>query len=379
MKIENSKKINVAILIRNFDKSIGGAEKYCVELSEKLAQIYNVHVFSQNIKERSVNIHFHRIPLVFSKPRFLNQIFFSIYTKLILKDEFDIVHSHDIITHANIYTLHVTPFKNINRYSQFFTFSPRILSYLLIERKMMKFAENKRLVCVSEYLAKKIKTVYPETERMIRVSLPGIHQKSISYEKKNKSLKVKLGLKNDDFLFVFVGNSFKRKGLQSVIDAFERLDDKSLHIAVVGSGDPNSIDFNLIEIKKNFHFLGVQKNMDDIYKDCDAIIHPTYGDTFGMAVLEAMSHKLPVIVSGSKYCGLSEKISHNEAIVIKNPSDIDELKKAIKKISKDSELRNNLSKKSFQKSQTLSWENTLKSTVEIYNEFLIEEQKRSNV
>ena len=62
--------MKIAVLIRNYKKSSGGAERYCVELTEKLAINHEVHVYAQQFEERSKIITFHRISKFFERPRF---------------------------------------------------------------------------------------------------------------------------------------------------------------------------------------------------------------------------------------------------------------------------------------------------------------------
>ncbi len=50
------KKLRIAVLIRNYSASGGGAERYCVELTNRLSNIHEVHVFSQH-KLLSIKYH----------------------------------------------------------------------------------------------------------------------------------------------------------------------------------------------------------------------------------------------------------------------------------------------------------------------------------
>ena len=43
--------MKIAVLIRNYRRSAGGAERYCVELTERLSVNHDVHVFSQNYED----------------------------------------------------------------------------------------------------------------------------------------------------------------------------------------------------------------------------------------------------------------------------------------------------------------------------------------
>jgi glycosyltransferase involved in cell wall biosynthesis len=64
-------------------------------------------------------------------------------------------------------------------------------------------------------------------------------------------------------------------------------------------------------------------------------------------VLEALAHAIPVIVSNANYCGFSEHLTENEALLIEQPKDPAELAKHINALLNDTELRNCLAKNVF--------------------------------
>jgi UDP-glucose:(heptosyl)LPS alpha-1,3-glucosyltransferase len=77
-------------------------------------------------------------------------------------------------------------------------------------------------------------------------------------------------------------------------------------------------------------FLGVVSAMSDIYASADILLHPTLEDTFGMVVLEAMSHGLPVVVSSSKYCGIAADLQNGfNATILTDPKDVEAMKAAV--------------------------------------------------
>jgi UDP-glucose:(heptosyl)LPS alpha-1,3-glucosyltransferase len=107
--------------------------------------------------------------------------------------------------------------------------------------------------------------------------------------------------------------------------------------------------------------------MTNLYQNVDALIHPTLVDTYGMAALEAMSAKLPVIVSNKKYCGFAEHLNDDQALILDNPKDKIELSKKINLIFSDIEFRKTIAEKGYKKSQSISWKNTLEKTLLAYN------------
>jgi UDP-glucose:(heptosyl)LPS alpha-1,3-glucosyltransferase len=106
--------------------------------------------------------------------------------------------------------------------------------------------------------------------------------------------------------------------------------------------------------------------MSEIYPASGAIIHPTLSDTYGIVALEAMSHKLPIIISGAKYCGFSEQLNSDEVLIIENPKKSSTIKEEIQQLTNDQLLKGTLSEKGFKKSQEINWNSTLKKTIQTY-------------
>ena len=376
------KRLRIAVLIRNYSASGGGAERCCVELTNRISKIHEVRVFSQHNSESSESITFHQIPQWLKKPRYINQLLFSYLTKRATQGKFDIVHSHDMATHANIYTLHVpcvrtkwTQAKGLIKILRWMNtlLSPRKMAYLWLENKEMQVLPNRHFISVSEYLSRNILENYPRLNDHITIAHPGIeiqttNDKVIAELRKN--FREKYNIPTSAFVLLFVAHGFKRKGLPAIIKALEILNNKDIHIVVAGSGNPKDIQINSPTVQNNTHFIGVIKNMSKLYPVADTLIHPTLGDTYGMVVLEAMSHKLPVIVSSAKYCGFSEHLDSIEAIILNNPTDSQEISMDIQTLNNQLELRNKISENGFKKSQTINWGNTTNKTLNAYKKIL---------
>jgi UDP-glucose:(heptosyl)LPS alpha-1,3-glucosyltransferase len=376
------KKLRIAVLIRNYSASGGGAERYCVELTNRLSKIHEVHVFSQHNFESSKSITFHQIPQWLKKPRYINQLLFSYLTKRATEDKFDIVHSHDMATHANIYTLHVPcvrtkwaqakGLKKILRWANTLL-SPRKMAYLWLENKEMQVLPNRHFISVSEYLSRNILESYPRLNDHITIAHPGIETQATDDKviaELRKNFREKNNIPTSAFILLFVAHGFKRKGLPAIIKALEILNNKDIHVVVAGSGNPKEIQINSPTVQNNTHFIGVVENMSELYPVADTLIHPTLGDTYGMVVLEAMSHKLPVIISNVNYCGFSEHLDNEEAVILNNPTDPQEISMSIQTLNNQLELRNKISKNGFIKAQTINWVNTTNKTLNAYKKIL---------
>jgi UDP-glucose:(heptosyl)LPS alpha-1,3-glucosyltransferase len=247
--------------------------------------------------------------------------------------------------------------------------SPRKIAYLWLEHKQMQVWPNKHFISVSEYLSNNLLTNYPDLNKHLTIAYPGInHSKDAdSHSARQTDIsREALRLDDNDFLFLFVGNDLIKKGLPVIIQALTILNNNRIHIAIAGTGKRSKIDIPNTQ-KNNIHFLGVIKDMTSLYHNVDALIHPTLVDTYGMAVLEAMSAKLPVIVSNKNYCGFSEHLNDDQALILDNPKDAIELSEKINLLFSDVSFREAIASNGFDKSQTISWENTLKMTLLAYN------------
>jgi len=371
--MDNLRRLKIAMLIRHYNPVGGGAERYCVELTEQLAKEHEVHLFAQTVASHSENVAVHKIPQWLERPRYINQLLFSWFTRKATKGKFDIIHSHDMVSHADIYTLHVpcvrtrwTESKGIRKWLRWANtlLSPRKLTYLWLEKVQMSPKLGKQLIAVSEYLSRNITLNYPNSEPLLTIAYPGIHPNS-SKPQRIDNWRENHRIPENAFLLLFVANDFKKKGLQPLIDALNQISQPDIHLVVAGNGNQNSIQIPQ-NLQPNIHFLGAVMDMDTLYPQADALAHPTTVDTYGMTVLEAMAHQLPVIVSNQYYCGFSEHLSNREALLLDDPTDPKEITKKVMHLFNNPDERLRMSQLGQQKSQLITWNKTSQATLSAY-------------
>lgn len=383
--MSNDQKLNIAVLMREYDFSGGGSQKYGVELTNRLSLIHQVDVYTQNANSPSTNINFYKIPRWLKKPRFINQLLFSWLTKRAIKNsgkKYDIVHSHDTVTHADVYTLHVDCVKTKWSkkstagkllYAISLTISPRMLAYLWLEHKKLSVAPNKRFIVVSGYLERNLLASYPKIKSLISHAQPGVDMSETNMDATphlRQTFREQHNIDPTAYVLLFIAHDFKRKGIDTVIQALEKLENKDIYLVVAGRDNPNKIKFRSKLVNKNTLFLGSVSDTNQIYPVADTLIHPTLNDTYGMVVLEGMLHKLSIIVSKQTYCGASEYLDEQEAVILDNPRDADDLSKQINLIYQNPKKRSHMALNGFHKAKTLSWDNTLKMTLKAYQKSL---------
>ena len=103
-----------------------------------------------------------------------------------------------------------------------------------------------------------------------------------------------------------------------------------------------------------------------IYNLATVFAYPSKAEGFGLPILEAFSCGCPVITS--KFTSTAE-ISGKAAILI-DPTNLNELKKALKDIWTQPALREKLSKLGLNQVKKFTWDKTIKQTYDVYQKVL---------
>jgi glycosyltransferase involved in cell wall biosynthesis len=385
------RKLKIAVLIKRFIPT-GGAERYALEVTRRLALHHEVHVFAQEWSvQGQETITFHKISKYMNKPTWLNQILFAQSGRRAVGKTFDIIHSHEKVTHFDLMTIHSPCFRSFllqekrtwkRRLSLLsLPFSPRKLAWLGLEKKQFAYHPERLFIAVSENVKRDVQVNYPLPDSSFHIAYPGVD----AAKKKNrcagtdrKKLRSKLGLPQDDLVFLFVGSEFKRKGLDFLLRGLALLPASRTRLVVAGGGGGKMKTYvdlaKKLGLDEQVLFLGLVEKVEELYALADASILPTLSDPWAMAPIEAMIYGVPAAISSSKYCGAAGYIKNNEALIIKEPRDPHEIAQTLRRLM-DAGLRAELSQKGQHLAAELTWERTTESTLSAYHEVLRRKRK----
>lgn len=356
MSMPVPKKLRVAVFNRTFSPTGGGAERYSIALVEQLSARHEMHVFAQDIGHQWPGVTYHKVSSPLRKPRWINQLWFATATWWATRRGFDVVHSHENTWHGEVQTVHVLPVKyslfrerhgvrRVLRWIKVVT-SPRLLAYLGLERARYAAQPGRQVVVTSESLRPIMEASYPGCSAAISVITPGITLPSRVTADRKHETRVRLGLPAEGTCLLFVGNDYRKKGLQALLQAMTQLP-AGVVLAVVGN-PAHIAEFralaDTLKLGARVFFLGALMDVSPAYEAADILVHPTFEDTFAMVVLEAMAHGLPVVVSGPKYCGISGLLSQGaNALLLDDPRDAGELARVLGDLLAQAPLRETLS------------------------------------
>ncbi len=352
-----ARRLRVAVLNRIFKPTGGGAERYSIALVEQLAAQHEIHVFAQDIDHHWPGVHYHRIPAPFMRPRWINQLWFATATWWTTRRGFEVVHSHENTWHGNVQTVHVLPVRYnlfVGRTGLRFAMrwfkvvtSPRLLTYLALEKFRYAVGDGRAIVLPSKSLENTMLSTFPGIGSALKVLTPGIALVAgVPSAAVQNAARKALNLPQHGHCILFVGNAYLKKGLPTLLTSLQRLD-PDCFLAVVGNPAQQALVSAEIEglgLQSRVFFLGSLKSVDRAYEAADCLAHPTLEDTFGMVVLEAMAHGLPVVVSSPSFCGIASLlIDGGNALILSDPRDAEELTSLIRTALKDTVQRAALS------------------------------------
>ena len=136
------------------------------------------------------------------------------------------------------------------------------------------------------------------------------------------STRARLMVRDDEYLLLFVGSGWERKGLPFLLQAVKKLHSKKIKLLIVGKGEkPLTSPSNVI-------YAGQSEKVEDAYAAADLFTMVPIYEPSSNVVVEALAAGLPVITSA--YNGAAEILQPEiTGTVLPDPSDIPALVGAI--------------------------------------------------
>ena len=161
-------------------------------------------------------------------------------------------------------------------------------------------------------------------------------------QKSSEIFKTEYGL-NDCFVFTYIGRIVRDKGIEELLDAYQRLSSevKNVRLLIVGLEEPliDPISNHAQLILKNNTDIVCTGFMDDIRPSLgasDCLVLPSYREGFPNVVMQAGCMNIPSIVSNINGC--NEIIQDGSNGLIVEPKSTDALYYAMKRLESDRDL-----------------------------------------
>lgn len=244
------------------------------------------------------------------------------------------------------------------RWRSFFRrFSRKHAALCALEAAMFQPDGVRLVIANSELVKREILERYPYPAERICVIHNGAPPAPAPAEQAamRQATRHELGLSADEYVLLFAGSGWERKGLRFAIEATNRATGCRPTLLVAGHGRKRGLPASA-----RVRFLGPVRGLARYLAAADAFILPTIYDPFSNACLEALATGLPVITTRAN--GFAEILAADEGSVVEQPEDIEALFLAIKHwacAARRAEVRPRL----LEKGQRFSVEENLRATM----------------
>lgn len=194
------------------------------------------------------------------------------------------------------------------------------------------------------------------------------------YREKNKKIDIiktreKLGIKEDDFVILFVGRVAQEKNIELLLSAMKGLKNTSNKIKLLIVGDGPDLEkykeyTTKNDLEENIVFAGKVPwdKINEYYIISDVFATASHTETQGLTVIEAMAASLPVIaINDEAFTGTV--INNLNGLIFRNRR---EYKKQIIKIFEDKSLRQKLSSQARLSAETHSSKYFAEQILDVY-------------
>lgn len=137
---------------------------------------------------------------------------------------------------------------------------------------------------------------------------------------------------HDTCCFGYLGSRAKRKNIPALIQAFAKLYTSKPNVRLLLSINDGEDDARINQMIVDFHLESVIeqraiRQLSDFYNRIDVLVLPSFSETWGMVVLEAMQQGIATIIT--THTGLDELLEHKKHTLYIDPYDTESIYQAM--------------------------------------------------
>jgi glycosyltransferase involved in cell wall biosynthesis len=214
-------------------------------------------------------------------------------------------------------------------------------------------ARSDLIIAVSSFTASQVEQLLKVEPSRIRVVHHGVRPAS--------------GNSKKEHMVLCVGAIQRRKNVARLVKAFESLPD-SWRLTLAGAADGFGAAEELRAVEESpardrIDVLGYvsSEQLESLYSRAGIFAFPSLDEGFGMPILEAMAHGIPVLTSN---CSAMPEVAGDAALLV-DPLD---MRDGLLRLATDDSLRDDLKRRGSERIKQFSWELAVQKTWAVYDE-----------
>lgn len=314
-----------------------------IEQGHKVDVAFNItRPVSSELLELGCEIH--EVPFSRSPLKKDNINAYTLIKKIVLEEKYNLVHTHTPVASA-ITRLACRNLKKVKiiytaHGFHFFKGAPlkNWLIYYPIEKWLSKYTDTLITINKEDYERAKNKFKAKRVDYVPGVGLDIDKFTNVVVDREDK--RKEIGVPEDAFVLLSVGELNKNKNHETIIKAIAKLHNSNIHYLICGQGPLEDYFKKMIEklkLQNQVHLLGFRSDIDEICKTADVFAFPSKREGLGLAALEAMASGLPLITSNVH--GIVDYSKNGETGFSCKPNDVDAYSKSIEVLINDENMR----------------------------------------
>lgn len=246
------------------------------------------------------------------------------------------------------------------------------LLYYPVEKILSRYCDY--IVTINKEDFERAKTFRCKNVRYIPsvgVDINGILKMSVDRNAKRREI----GVPENATMIISAGELIERKNHEVIIRALAKLENENIYYVIAGKGPLKEYLENLSKkfgLAERVIFLGFRTDVFELYHIADISAFPSKIEGLGLAGVEAMAAGIPLV--SSNVHGILDYVIDGKTGYAIDPDDIDGFVKAIKKLTDNAELREQMKKNCYKAVEPFEISNALNTMWDIYKEILVEQK-----
>ncbi len=362
----------------------GGMERAFYQLVRSIHDDYRVSVFSLELApELRPLVEWKRIPAPRRPIPLMFAVFYVLAAARLARRSFDLVHTMGAIvpSRADLTTVQfcqagflagtgrlapggAPPLRRLN------TALFRIMA-LGAERWSYRTGRVRALAAVSRGVARELKREYGAVPVAITPNGVDVHRFHPDRQE-GQELRRAEGVGADEFVALFVGGDWDRKGLVLAVDGLahaRRVTATGMTLWIVGDGDEDRFRRRAADVGVGdaVRFFGPRADVERFYRGADVFVLPTDYETFSLAAYEAAAAGLPVVAT--RVSGIEDLVGDDEAGVRVERSS-KAVGEALVRLASNPHLGARMGETGRRRAREYTWERSVESVLAVYRTLL---------
>ena len=378
-----------------------GTERWIAEWTSRLSGEFDIHVYSQRVEDLDLTrLTWHRIPKI-PGPHLVNFLWWLAANHLWRwRDRRFRGITHDLVftagtncLDADAISIHIVFAEFVRQVrsemylqrNSIFSWPRRIhrgLYYrliILLERHLYT-QPSAQLILIARKTAKDLDRFYGPHD-VLPVLYMGIDHTTFNPQlrmARRDEARRELGIRDEQFVLLLVGNDWRKKGLCTLLDVLPVLGDRQVLLLVVGDDEkfPYLRQIQRYDLVDRVRFFPSRPDVAFYYAAADAYVEPSVEDTFAQPPAEAMACGLAVITSVTN--GTAEIITDGmDGLIIQDPNNSPELATQIRRLCEDPYFCRWLGENAARTSLRYTWDQNGEQMKEIFTNMLRNKKVRA--